>query len=109
MCRCRRNIGFSWLEVSIKESIVYCLAIGQQDHAQVAILELWNLRPASDATISLNMLANRSSNRALNPVVANYGSIAAGSDGGEIRGDFHAATVADGCNICRRGLMERCS
>ena len=54
--RVMKNIKPSWLEPSVKESVVYCLPVGEQDNPEIAIVHLGYLAPAPDTAILLDHL-----------------------------------------------------
>ena len=69
--------------------------VRQQDNAQVSIVHLWHLAPASDASILLNCLPNWRFNGALNPCVLNQRSIGALPYRLKIARDLHATKVTE--------------
>lgn len=81
-------------EVSIEESIVNRLTIGEEHHAQVASVPLRNLGPAPDATVRLNDLPSRRLNRSLDPLVEDVDAIRPGAHYEKILRAFHRSIEA---------------
>jgi hypothetical protein len=69
------------------------LAIGEQDDAKVTTFHLLDLHPASDTTVSLNLLSQGVGYRALEPLIQDRGPVRTLSDLEEVSGEFHATTV----------------
>jgi hypothetical protein len=51
------------------------LPVGQKNHAQKTTLHLWNPDPSSDASVRLDVLANRGLDGSLDPLFSNQGPI----------------------------------
>src|SRR5260370_14844585 len=73
------------------------LSIGQQDHTQITTLPLRNLDPPANSAVSLDVLANRLSDRALDPLVLDYRSIGALANRLEVGGDLHCFNLPERC------------
>ena len=74
---------------------MYRLAVGQQDHSQVSVFHFHNLRPPPNSTVGLTMLANRSANDKVNPLITDQRTVCPKSDRSEIGGDFHPNNLPD--------------
>src|SRR5579883_641524 len=76
-------------EVAIKESVVNRLAVSEEYHPQIAPVPLRNPRPAPDAAVRLDDLANRGGHGPLDPLVQDAGAVRSGAHREEILRAFH--------------------
>ena len=63
------------------------LSIGQQNNSKVATFHLFNLRPAADTTVSLDLVPQRIGDRPLKPFIKNGGSVRTFPDFEEVPGE----------------------
>ena len=68
---------------------MHCLAVRQQDHSEVSAAGFRDLRPTSNSTVSLNLLANGLSQSPLNPPILDGGTVGARADRLEVLSELH--------------------
>jgi hypothetical protein len=68
--RCLRSTGFTWLESSVEEEVMYCFPVFKQNHPKIAVLSLWNTGPTPDTAIFLDRFMLRAPHYTLNPIDA---------------------------------------
>src|SRR5579883_2272900 len=84
-------------EVAIKESVVNRLAVSEEYHPQIAPVPLRNPRPAPDAAVRLDDLANRGGHGPLDPLV---------QDAGAVRSGAHRVLVSGAMFLCARKVEQ---
>jgi len=80
-------------ESSVKERVVYCFTVFQQDHAQVSSLRFVHLAPASDPSVSLDFLFQRVRDDVLYPLQFNVPSIGPLMGVYEVRREMHDFSI----------------
>jgi hypothetical protein len=95
----RENSELSWFEISIKEGVVNRFSVWEKDNAQIAVVHLWNLNPASNATVVLDCLANWGRNCHEDPLLLDKRSVGPGAYGVEVQSGLHAAKLTEGGKV----------
>ena len=91
-CPFRCNSGYSWLEPSVEEGIVYGFAVRQEHHSQERSFRFRYGCPTANSTVGLNVFAKRRSDGTLNPLALDRGAIRPFGHGVEIDCALHGST-----------------
>jgi hypothetical protein len=74
---------------------MYRFAVRQNNNSKVPTFGLRHVDLAPDSTVGLDRLANRLSNRAINPLIANRRPIGTHPNGFKVLGELHDANVTE--------------